>query len=160
MRFDWYLALHAMAEFLPALVANAVPIILGGGTPIDLNRDFIDGHRFFGPNKTIRGFISGVATGTLTGAFTGQYLCGFLMASGALLGDLAGSFIKRRLNLAPGKPFPVLDQLDFVLGALVMRQPVFPVNAETALYVILLTPIAHIVTNIFAYLLGLKSVPW
>jgi CDP-2,3-bis-(O-geranylgeranyl)-sn-glycerol synthase len=37
----------------------------------------------------------------------------FLVALGAPLGDLIGSFLKRRLNLERGAPAPIIDQLDF-----------------------------------------------
>lgn len=160
MDFDWFLAFYSVIGFLPALLANAAPTIFGGGAPIDFNLNFIDGHRVFGAHKTIKGFISGIIAGTLTGAFLGQYLRGFLLSSGALLGDLVGAFIKRRFDLAPGASFPMLDQLDFVFGALMMEHLIFPVDIEIAYYVFLFTPLAHIVTNVFAYLLGVKSIPW
>ena len=160
MEFDWYLAFFSVIGFLPALLANAAPTIFGGGAPIDFNLKFIDGRRIFGSHKTIKGFVSGIVAGTLTGAFLGQYLRGFLLSSGALLGDLGGDFIKRRFDLSPGTTFPVLDQLDFVIGDLIIEHIIFPVNIEIAYYVFFLTPLAHIVTNVFAYFIGVKSIPW
>ena len=52
---------------LPAYASNSIPVVLGGGTKIDLGKNFFDGKRVFGDSKTIRGFISGVAAGTLVG---------------------------------------------------------------------------------------------
>ena len=42
----------------------------------------------------------------------------FLSALGAMTGDAIGAFIKRRLNMKPGQAAPILDQWDFVFGAL------------------------------------------
>jgi len=44
------------------------------------------------------------------------FLSGVLLSIGALVGDAAGSFIKRRLNISPGKHCMLLDQVDFVVG--------------------------------------------
>jgi len=39
---------EAIWFFLPAYFANATPVVLGGGTPIDLGRNFLDGRRILG----------------------------------------------------------------------------------------------------------------
>ena len=58
---------------LPAWIANATPVIFGGGRPIDGGRFMRDGHRILGDGKTIRGFIVGVFFGILTvGALAGR----------------------------------------------------------------------------------------
>ena len=57
---------------LSAWIANAIPVIGGGGRPIDGGRCFSDGQRILGDGKTIRGFVVGVCFGTLTGI--AQYL--------------------------------------------------------------------------------------
>src|SRR5665648_441958 len=41
----------------------------------------------------------------------------FVLAVGTLFGDMAASFLKRRINIERGAQFPVVDQLDFVAGA-------------------------------------------
>ncbi|MHA1713397.1 MAG: CDP-archaeol synthase, partial [Candidatus Ranarchaeia archaeon] len=43
----------------PAYVANAIPVLAGGGLPIDLGKNFIDGQRILGDGKTYRGFAAG-----------------------------------------------------------------------------------------------------
>ena len=83
------------------------------------------------------------------------------MASlGALLGDIGGAFIKRRLGIKPGGAFPVLDQLDFVIGAVLLASTISNVSLGTALIVLFETPPFHFLTNLGAYLLGLKSTYW
>jgi CDP-2,3-bis-(O-geranylgeranyl)-sn-glycerol synthase len=75
---------------------------------------------------------------------------------------LAGAFVKRRLGIAPGGLLPVVDQVDFIVGAILFSFPlcleVF--SWELALVVLLITPAVHLLTNFAAYKLGLKSNPW
>jgi len=164
---------YALYFIFPAYCANAIPVILGGGRPIDSGRTFLDGKPIFGAHKTFRGFFAGLLIGTLIGALQSviseffstplfQYplLLGFTISLGALLGDLLDSFIKRRLNLSPGAPFPIVDQLDFVVGALLFSLFISPPNLTTALLIIIVTPPIHLLTNFIAYLLGVKKTPW
>lgn len=159
-----------LAYVLPAYFANGAPVLFGGGRSIDGGRLFIDGRPIFGPRKTIRGFISGVLTGLITGLLLGLAglfpllpdgaILGFLMGLGAMLGDLAGSFLKRRLNRPPGSPAPGLDQLDFLLGAILLSLPYRPPELDVLICSLVLTPAIHLATNYGAYKLGLKKEPW
>jgi CDP-2,3-bis-(O-geranylgeranyl)-sn-glycerol synthase len=88
-----------------------------------------------------------------------------LIPLGALLGDLTGAFIKRRLNIAPGGLLPVVDQIDFVVGAVVFALPLSLISWqglswEVAVVVLLITPPIHLFTNFLAYKLKLKKNPW
>ena len=149
----------------PSYVANAAPLVLGGGKPLDGGRNFVDGRPIFGSHKTLRGLLAGIVAGSLIGL--GESLvdprlviAGLAISLGAVLGDLLGAFVKRRLNLNPGRPFPIVDQLDFVLGALILSYPFFPMTLLSILIVILVTPPIHLGTNLGAYLLGLKKTYW
>src|SRR6266487_1933002 len=51
----------------PAYFANAAPLVLGGGAPLDGGRSLADGRPIFGPHKTVRGVIAGIVVGTLIG---------------------------------------------------------------------------------------------
>jgi CDP-2,3-bis-(O-geranylgeranyl)-sn-glycerol synthase len=149
----------------PSYVANAVPLLFGGGTPLDGGRNFIDGKRIFGYHKTVRGFFAGVIAGTIMGVAeslvdSNLLLGGFMIALGAVLGDLLGAFVKRRLNMKPGSPFPVVDQLDFILGGLILGSLIFPMSWAAILLVVLVTPPIHLGTNFGAYLLGIKKTYW
>ncbi len=149
----------------PSYVANAAPLLFGGGRPLDGGRNFFDGERLLGSHKTLRGLFAGVIVGTIVGAaesFADSDLltAGFLIALGAVLGDLLGAFFKRRLKLKPGSPLPIVDQLDFVLGALVLGSILFPMNWASVLIVVLVTPPIHLGTNFGAYLLGIKKTYW
>lgn len=149
----------------PSYVANAVPLLFGGGTPLDGGRNFIDGKRIFGSHKTVRGFFAGIIAGTIMGVAeslvdSNLLLGGFMIALGAVLGDLLGAFVKRRLKMKPGSPFPVVDQLDFVLGGLILGSLIFPMSWAAILLVVLVTPPIHLGTNFGAYLLGIKKTYW
>ena len=159
------LIIAALKFMFPAYCANAVPVIAGGGTAMDFGKNFFDGKRVFGNNKTFRGFFFGLAFGIAVGLvecflFGYPILFSVLSPLGALLGDLAAAFLKRRLGIAPGGLFPVVDQVDFVVGALLFSLPLAIVSWELAIAVLIITPPIHLVTNFVAYKLGLKKNPW
>ncbi|MEM1564080.1 MAG: CDP-2,3-bis-(O-geranylgeranyl)-sn-glycerol synthase [Candidatus Bathyarchaeia archaeon] len=162
------LVVEAVKLIFPAYCANAMPVLAGGGLPLDLGRKFFDGKPIFGKNKTFRGFFSGLIIGTIAGfaeaAVFQEYKSighfGFLLSLGALLGDLAGAFIKRRLGIPPGGLLPIVDQVDFVAGALIFAIPLQVLSLELTLAILIITPPLHMATNFAAYKLGLKSSPW
>ncbi len=162
---------NALYYIFPAYCANGAPVIFGGGHPIDCGKKFLDGKPIFGSNKTTRGFIAGLLIGTLVGwaqetlapnigLERGSVVLGFVLSLGALTGDLIGSFVKRRLDLQPGTPLPISDQMDFVLVALLFSLLVKPPTVSNALIVIILTLPIHLLANIVAYLLHIKRSPW
>lgn len=171
---------------LPAWIANSMPVIFGGGMPIDQGRNFKDGRRLFGDGKTIRGFIVGVLCGTLVGLvqvlsapllrpILAQYITitpemdavllmtfpsTFLLSFGALFGDLVGSFFKRRINIKSGNPSPVLDQLGFIMMGLIFTSPILQPAPQFVTILIFATLFIHWVSNALGYLLGFKKNPW
>lgn len=167
------LVAQALIFIFPAYCANGTPVLAGGGTRMDFGRNFIDGRRIFGNNKTFRGFFFGWAVGILVGLMEG-FVFGFntvpvllsvLIPLGGLLGDLTGAFIKRRLDIPPGGLLPIVDQIDFVVGAVVFSFPLALINWaglswQLIVVVLLITPPIHLFTNFLAYKLKLKKHPW
>ena len=170
----------ALWAMLPAYLPNNVAVVAGGGRPIDDGRTW-GGRRLLGDGKTWRGTVAGVTVGAFLAAglnavapdtLLGVTLPAFPTAvavalpAGAMLGDIAASFLKRRTGRERGAAFPGVDQLDFVLGALVLAAIAAPdwfgdVFTSAVLFaVVLITPLLHLGTNLIAYLLGLKSEPW
>lgn len=153
---------------LPAYFANAAPVVLGGGPPLDMGKKFLDGRRILGDGKTARGFVGGLIVGTIVGLLQGvaraplrEYLLlGFLLALGALLGDLASSFVKRRLGIERGGAAPGLDQLSFVVAALILASPVKVPPWQVIAVILIITPPIHLATNFISYKLGLKGRPY
>jgi len=167
------LIVEALKFIFPAYCANGTPVLAGGGAKMDFGRNFVDGKRIFGNNKTWRGFFFGWGVGFFVGLVEG-FVFGFdnypvlfsvLIPLGALLGDLTGAFIKRRLDIAPGGLLPVVDQIDFVVGAVVFALPLALINWvglswQVIVTVLLITPPIHLLTNFGAYKLKLKKHPW
>ncbi len=153
----------ALYFFIPAYVANTFACILGKGRPVDLGRNFFDGRRILGNGVTIRGSLSGIACGVIAGALLGMnLLLVILLATGAMAGDAAGSFTKRRLGLEQGSPAPVLDQLNFVAGGILFASIIRPLpwQWEWVLVLVVLTPFGHLLVNKTGYSLKMKDVPW
>ncbi len=156
-----------LAYFLgPSYIANAMPVLFGGGQSLDLGKDFLDGERVFGVNKTLKGFLSGMIFGFTISILMelilmkGLILLGILASFGSLVGDLFGSFVKRRLKIPPGSPLPVIDQLDFIIGALVFTYPIYHVSLFVIILIFLFTPPIHLLANAMAYILKLKKQFW
>jgi len=159
------LVVGALKFIFPAYCANATPVLAGGGAKMDFGKNFSDGKRIFGNNKTFRGFFFGLAIGIFVGLLECMFfhfpiLFSILTPLGALSGDLAGAFFKRRLGIAPGGLLPLVDQIDFVIGAIVFSIPLAMVNWELALTVLLITPPIHLFTNFLAFKMKLKRNPW
>lgn len=172
-----YEVAYAFFFIFPAYVANAVPVILGGGLPVDGGRKMPDGKPIFGSHKTVRGLVSGIIAGTLTGVAQAGLLwlplpsdfvlpfqfsawLAFAVSLGALVGDLVHSFIKRRIGIVEGAPLPVADQLDFVLGAVLFSFFVSPPPWITVAIILVITLPIHLLANFLAYVVGVKKTPW
>jgi CDP-2,3-bis-(O-geranylgeranyl)-sn-glycerol synthase len=161
---------------LPILVSNAVPAILGGGYPVDGYKVLKDGKRMLGDNKTLWGLFYGILSGFLIGVivwflasdlFMVQYginypfWIGALMGFGCNFGDMFGSFVKRRINISSGGSFPIFDQVGYILFGLLWSWPVFgTLPWEFWLSLLVFAPLLHIGTNVLAYSLKIKDVPW
>ena len=136
--------LQALWIILPAYIANASAVLVGGGTPIDFGKTWKDGKRIFGDGKTWRGLVSGAFIGMTSGfglSVAAKYIAPteynflqfenldfegfplmipivFSLCFGALFGDVVESFFKRRRGIDRGKDWIPFDQIDFILGAL------------------------------------------
>jgi CDP-2,3-bis-(O-geranylgeranyl)-sn-glycerol synthase len=187
---------QALWFFLPAFVANPTAVLWGGGPPMDFGRTLRDGERLLGDGKTWRGLVGGTLSGAVLGlllflpfglaapdsswsfgapqtdlasAAPTAFAASAVLALGALLGDVVGAFIKRRLHKPRGAKAPVLDQYDFVVGGLLASLLVagwsvprfFSGDAWYGLLaIILITPALHRGVNILGYRMGRKHEPW
>lgn len=167
---------------LPAYIANMSPVIFRYklkflDVPLDRGKK-LGSQEIFGRNKTLRGFIIGTLMGIVTayvqylfqkkGIFESiHYLdythfiqIGFLLGFGALFGDLAKSFIKRRLGIAPGSKFVPFDQLDFVIGAFLFLSILEIPSAAIIASALVMSFFLHILTNRIGFMLKLKEEKW
>ena len=124
--------------------ANRTALLTGGGTPIDFGKKYKDGKRILGDGKTWNGLFVGAFLGITSGfglsivaiyandsefAFLGLNDFGrfplmipivFSICFGALTGDILESFLKRRIGKKRGEDWIPFNQIDFILGALVL----------------------------------------
>jgi CDP-2,3-bis-(O-geranylgeranyl)-sn-glycerol synthase len=170
------------------MLPNSAAVVFGGGAPIDGGRS-INGKRILGDGKTWRGLFGGWASGIVLGLilmgisyiFDKDGLWGYVniwtglgvvicLSLGSLLGDMMGSFIKRRLGIERGKKAPILDQYDFLIGAFLVTALFYPYwvyetyiegwHILALIFLLIVTLLLHRAMNIIGYKAGLKDVPW
>lgn len=180
---DWLVL--AFWAFLPAGLANMAPIFASKLTvlkfldiPIDAGKKF-RGKRIFGDNKTVRGFLAGFVFAFIGVLLQRKYfidctqctvefkhfeyinrvLLALYFSVGALGGDAIESFFKRQFNKKPGSTWFPFDQLDYIIGGLLLTWPVMDYSPTLALVIVGLFFGLHIVSTVVGYLLGLKAKP-
>ena len=161
--------LELVYAMLPAYVANmASPFAKfwpGWNRPIS--------RRWLGDHKTIVGFLLGVAAGVLTSYLqshiswsphslepSSRIAVGWAQGVGAMSGDVVKSFFKRRVGIAPGRPWLPADQLDFILGAMLLGWPWLQMRPLDVALILAFTFVAHIVVDHIAFRLGIRDAKW
>jgi CDP-2,3-bis-(O-geranylgeranyl)-sn-glycerol synthase len=172
--------------FLPAGLANMAPIFAAKlpalrrlNFPLDCYFTF-RGKRIFGSHKTVRGFISGVIVGILTVYLQvflyttvpllktfisvnyntiNPMLLGLLASSGALAGDAVRSFFKRQMDIAPGKSWFPFDQIDYVIGGIVLTACYIRLTILQYLLLFVIWFFIHPLATLVGYWLKLKNSP-
>lgn len=152
-------------------------------SPIDGGKKLKDGNYIFGENKTWIGFFSMIVFGILS-----QVIWGLVCKSDALIGrnyvysnisntvinniligalfgfmyvicELPNSFVKRRINIKPGKTdsglkgkiFFIVDQIDSLIGISLALSFLYPMPVYQFFLYILLGGITHITVNLILY---------
>jgi CDP-diglyceride synthetase len=151
--------------------------------PLDGGRT-LGGRRVLGDNKTWRGALcmtTGVLLATLLlwqwGWWRAQLpeavressplLVGLLLGLGTVVCELPNSFLKRRLDIAPGAQrrtpggaaLSVLDQGDLVLGIWVALLPVWVMPVWLAVIAFVAVAAIHVVINVIGYAIGARAAP-
>lgn len=157
--------------------------------PMDGGRNFVDGRRIFGDNKTWKGFLGYlllnmlcmVLWGFVCGAAgleeynffyqsvantpAGNLLIGLFLGLAYGISELPNSFLKRRLDIVPGKSlkgaakgfFVFLDQADSVFGCVLVVCLYAPMTVGFYLLYVVVGAATHIVINILLYFLKLRK---
>jgi CDP-2,3-bis-(O-geranylgeranyl)-sn-glycerol synthase len=167
----WLIVISSLYFFLPAYLANMFPS-LAKNVPF---LRFPVWEKKLGKNKTWRGVFIATLTGGLVfwlqklvyaKGFTAwaiidysgfSIVLGFLMGFGAIFGDLVESYYKRKIGIAPGKPWMPFDQLDFVIGALVLSFFIYVPPVSIVLILIIASPLLHLIFNRFGYWLKIQQ---
>jgi len=174
--------------FLPAMVPNSAAVVFATEAKMDFGKSW-KGKRVLGDGKSWGGFFGGIASGIFVGLillgisyfFDPEGFWGYggfwrnvgiiaCLSTGAILGDLCGAFIKRRLGMERGQKAPVLDQYDFVAGAFLFTAIFFPdwiwstyfegAHIAAFIFIIVTMFVIHRSVNIIGYKMGLKKEPW
>jgi CDP-2,3-bis-(O-geranylgeranyl)-sn-glycerol synthase len=173
--------------FLPAYLANMTPplakkisFLKDLNTPVDFGLK-LRRQCLFGSHKTWRGVFSAIFVGMsvifIQGLLAANFSAfrnisqvdysaqnlfslGFLMAAGAMAGDLASAFIKRRLNINPGEKFIPWDQTNYVIGAFVFTEPYLHLSFKVWFALFISTFFIHLAINRFGYELGIHKAKW
>lgn len=177
--FNIYILVEAVWLIIPAYAANGLVPLVRGKHPIDGGRN-LGKNRIFGDGKTWEGLIFGVVIAFLIALVemaAYPYLpldilpvpltivpmsamLGFLLGIGAMMGDLAGSFIKRRFGMKRSEPAPLLDQEDFLIGSLLFASLLVTVKIEWWIMLLVITPVIHWVACIIGYIFKVKKTPY
>ncbi|MCH1410813.1 MAG: CDP-archaeol synthase [Candidatus Poseidoniaceae archaeon] len=169
-----------------------------GPWPIDGGRNAWDGNRLFGDGKTWNGLIGGSLTsgllmvlmastvpeGQACGIFVDPLLdhdpsmsrglwamiVGTLLGFFSLLGDITGSFFKRRRGLKRegdiSSKAPLLDTLPFAMMVFLLGWLLLPgIHGSSDLLapiavMLVATPVLHRSFNMLGYAIGWKDVPY
>ncbi len=166
------LILSALYFFLPAYFANMAPVFVKKIKFLDKPIHV----KLFGKNKTWRGlvfasiaglivfwlqkmaYINGFRSLAIIDYADFSVMFGLMLGLGAILGDLVESYYKRKAEIPPGKPWPVFDQLDFVVGGIVGSFFFYVPPAEIVLILLIVSPLLHLIINRIGYLLGIRNV--
>jgi CDP-2,3-bis-(O-geranylgeranyl)-sn-glycerol synthase len=153
----------------PAYAANMAPPFVrywsGWNPPLS--------QRWLGSHKTAGGFAIGVLAAVAATFVQSRFAwesalaapeawltLGLRFGVGAMAGDTAKSFVKRRAGIAPGRPWIPWDQIDFVLGALALVWGAAALSWVDLATILALSVIGHILVNHLAYWLGIRDVRW
>ncbi|MGE4131981.1 MAG: CDP-archaeol synthase [Bdellovibrionales bacterium] len=168
---------------LPAGIANMAPVFATKLLPkwdAAVDGGFqLFGKSLFGAHKTIRGIVFGLAAAEITfllqrflfEEFHGIQRLSFInyhelspwfgiwFGIGALGGDLVKSFLKRRFGIKPGEPWFPFDQIDWMVGTLVVTSFIFPVGLRLSLTLLILALILSAAAKWIGYLFYLNQRP-
>ena len=148
-------------------VANGTPVIVKrvfgarADHAIDCGVRLADGRFMFGPSKTMRGVISSVIATALIAAAVGLTVyAGAVIALGAMAGDLASSFVKRRLGLEPSSKATGLDQIPEALLPCLLLSAILPLTAGDIAVIVLLFFGGEVVLSELLFRAGVRDSPY
>lgn len=147
--------------------ANAIPVfakkILGEALswPLDGGVVLADGQPLLGRSKTVRGVVLSVLLTPIAAVLVGfAWQVGLVVALAAMAGDLASSFIKRRLRLPPSSRATGLDQIPEALFPLLATRLLLPVAFVDILAGTAIFFAGSLVVSRVLFMLGVRDKPY
>ena len=133
------------------LVANGAPILVDYllrkklNIALDAGKHFTDGQRILGESKTVRGVAVSIVVTIGAALVIGQSpAIGLLVGAVAMIGDLASSFMKRRLRLAATSRSFGLDYVpEALLPALVLAAISDLATTDVVAMATIISPLLH-----------------
>jgi CDP-2,3-bis-(O-geranylgeranyl)-sn-glycerol synthase len=161
--------LQLLYLMLPAYLANMAPPFTrfwpGWNHPIS--------RRWLGDHKTVVGFCAGLGVALvvtlvqsrvawsrgLTSYAQWPFL-GLAFGFGSMAGDSLKSLVKRLKGIAPGRPWIPMDQLDFIVGSLLLIAPFVTLSWPDIATVLAVSFVGDIAVNHVSYALGIRATKW
>lgn len=166
-----------------------LPILNEINKPIDMGMNYKDGKRIFGDNKTFKGIVGYIILNALMMIVWGfvcrfselenlnflyvnqkntilfNLIVGIFLGLGYALFELPNSFMKRRLDIEPGKTisglkkvfFIFLDQADSVIGCTLVVGMFYKMSLTFYLMYVLLGSATHLIINMLLYFMKLRK---
>lgn len=153
--------------------------------PLDGGLVLSDGKRLFGANKTWKGLIGMIVFTAICTIVLNIYpeqstafrsgrslydipyegLYGASLGLAYILAELPNSFIKRRIDIAPGKNatgikgilFTIIDQADSIIGGAIVISLYTPISFYHFCLLVLVASAIHYAVNLLLYFIRLKS---
>ncbi len=145
---------------ISALLARRLPL---PETPLDFGF-FIAEKPLFGPHKTWRGLLIAIIVAGLVGLVLPyhNFTTGAFLGFSAMLGDLAGAGIKRRIGVASGMPCLPCDRIPDTLFPIVFAYVagILPLSMLQCIILLIGNIFISKGANIVWYVLRLKEHPW
>jgi CDP-2,3-bis-(O-geranylgeranyl)-sn-glycerol synthase len=148
-------------------VANGVPVLATKlcknslAAPLDGGLKFLDGRALFGASKTLRGVVASIVLTSLVGVILGfEWSLVALLAGLSMLGDLASSFVKRRMGLEVHAQAFGLDQIPEALLPLLVLQDSFGLALSDVFFVVLAFVLLGFLLSRVLYKMGIREQPY
>jgi CDP-archaeol synthase len=161
---QWLLSLKLVALLT---VANGIPAVAWRvfgeyfNRPMDGGVAFFDKQPIFGPSKTIRGIILSLAAATACAPLLGlEWVSGLYIGGVAMFGDLASSFLKRRLNLPPSSRAIGIDQIPECLLPTLAVRSTLGLGVFDVIFVVIIFFFGHITLSQLFFRWKIRNRPY
>jgi CDP-archaeol synthase len=161
---QWLLSLKLVTLLI---VANGIPAIAWRifgehfSQPLDSGFVFLDKQPIFGPSKTIRGIILSLVAATASAPVLGlEWVIGLHVSGVAMLGDLASSFLKRRLNMPASSRAIVIDQIPECLLPTLAIRSTLGLGALDMIFVVAVFFLGHVTLSQLFFRWKIRNRPY